>query len=137
MGAPLAPVADRIGHRRALLLSAATLAGSCLLVAAADDFPAFAAAQLAFAVAGALEAGSDSAYLHAFVEARGGSERAYRLCEARAATVKLAGNVAAFAAGGALAAVGPGVPFFAAALLASVAAACAARLPEPPGLSSA
>src|SRR5438477_9672380 len=37
LGVPLAAAADRIGHRRALLISAATLAASCVLVAAADD----------------------------------------------------------------------------------------------------
>jgi hypothetical protein len=124
---PVSALAQRLGTRRTLIGGAVATAAGAVLAAIATDVAMLAIAQIAFAVAAAVDAGADSAYLWTLL-AR--DRDAYRRAEARGAAVKLAGGVAGIALGGALLAWSPAAPFAAAAGFALAAAACALRLPE-------
>jgi hypothetical protein len=128
LGIPLAALADRIGHRRALVLAAVALAVGAAWAALAGSAAAFAGAQIALAAGAALESGADSAYLFERLRGLGADHRAYRRLEARSAAIKLVGNTVGFALGGTLAAAAPSAPFAAGALFAAIAALCAMRL---------
>ena len=121
-GVPLAQLADRWGYRRALVLGAGALAVGAGLASLAGGQGVFIAAQLA------LDTGTDSAYLFQLLGAKGAPLSEYRRQEARSASVKLLGNVAGFAIGGALGAASPVAPFLAGAGFAALAALCASRL---------
>ncbi|HUS65152.1 MAG TPA: MFS transporter [Kofleriaceae bacterium] len=129
-GVPLAQLADRWGYRRALVLGAGALAVGGGLASLAGGQGVFIAAQLALAAGAALDTGTDSAYLFQLLGAKGAPLSEYRRQEARSASVKLLGNVAGFAVGGALAAASPVAPFLAGAGFAALAALCASRLDD-------
>ena len=124
---PVSALAQRIGTRRTLIGGAVATAVGAVLAAIATDVATLAIAQIAFAVAAAVDSGADSAYLWTLLS---DDRAAYRHAEARGAAVKLAGGVAGIALGGALLAWSPAAPFAAAAGFALAAAACALRLPE-------
>ena len=123
---PVSALAARVGTRRTLIGGALAVAIGAALAATSDGVATMAIAQIAFAIAAAVDAGADSAYLWSlYADDRAG----YRRAEARSTAGKLAGGVVGMALGGALLAWSPSAPFAAATLFAVAAAACAARLP--------
>jgi MFS family permease len=124
---PVSALAQRLGTRRTLIGGAVAVAIGAVLAAIARDVTTLAIAQIAFAIAAAVDAGADSAYLWSLL---GSDREVYRRAEAHGAAVKLAGGVVGIGLGGALLAWSPVAPFAAAAGFALAAAACATRLAE-------
>jgi hypothetical protein len=124
---PVSAVAQRIGPRRTLIGGALAVSIGAVLAAGAHDVTTMAIAQIAFAIAAAVDAGADSAYLWTLL---GHDRDAYRRAEARSTAGKLAGGVVGIGLGAVLLRVSPAAPFAAAAVFALAAAACAARLRE-------
>jgi hypothetical protein len=122
---PVSALAQKVGPRAALVGGALAVAVGASLAAVATDVASMAVAQLAFAIAAAVDAGVDSAYLWGLV---GHDRDAYRAAEARSTAGRLAGGVVGISLGGALLVWSPAAPFAAAAVFALAAAACASRL---------
>jgi predicted MFS family arabinose efflux permease len=125
---PTSALAARIGARRAMIGGAITLAIGAVLASISHDIRVLAIAQVAFAIASAVDAGTDSAYLWSML---GHDVDAYRQAEARSTAGKLAGGVTGVVLGGALVAWSPAAPFAVAAVFAIGAALCAVRLADP------
>lgn len=124
---PVGALAQRIGTRRTLIVGGLALTTGAAIAATAADVRAFALAQLAFAIAAAIDAGIDSAYLWSLL---GHDVETYRCIEARSTTGKLAGGLAGVALGGLLVTWSPSAPFAVAAVFALAAVVCASRLPD-------
>jgi hypothetical protein len=124
---PINALATRVGPRRTLIGGALAVAIGAIVAACGRDIGTMAVAQIFFAIAAAVDAGADSAYLWGLLA---GDRDAYRRAEARSTAGKLAGGVVGIALGGALVAWSPAAPFAAAAVFALAAAACAARLED-------
>lgn len=124
---PIAAIAHKLGPRRTLVGGALAVAVGAVVAACGHDVATMAVAQIAFAIAAAVDAGADSAYLWSLL---GHDRDAYRRAEARSTAGKLAGGVVGIALGGALLTLSPAAPFAAAAVFAIAAAACAGKLDD-------
>jgi MFS family permease len=135
MGAelPLGVVADRLGRRSTLILGALANSGACLLYAGGSGFAAYAAAELLFALATALQSGADSALLF---DSYAADDRAHEFARAKGAinAAVLGVATAAFALAGLLVSSDGDatVAYLATGILSLAGAAAALALREPP-----
>jgi len=126
---PTGVFADRFGRRRAMLLGALAMVGSCLLALEADSFATFAIAEAIGALSIALCSGADSAYLYDLLAAHDRAHE-YPERESAASAWHLIGSAVAFAGGGWLASYDLALPYLVTAAVAAVAAVVACTMRE-------
>jgi len=134
---PLGVVADRLGRRTTLLLGALANSCGCALYVWGRGFSMYATAELAFALATALQSGADSALLFDAYAADG---RAHQFARAKGSleAIGLAGATAAFVLAGLLVTADgdPTATYLATGVLSLVGVGAAFALVEPPRTST-
>jgi len=134
---PLGIVADRLGRRTTLLLGALANSCGCALYVWGRGFSMYATAELAFALATALQSGADSALLFDAYAADG---RAHQFARAKGSleAIGLAGATAAFVLAGLLVTADgdPTATYLATGVLSLVGVGAAFALVEPPRTST-
>lgn len=117
---PTGALADRIGRRQSMMAGALALMASCLVAYFADSFGEFVIAEILSAVSMSLCSGADSAYLYDMLHASGRTGEYARL-EAKSSAWHLAGNAAAFLAGGLLGTIDLSLPYMVTAITGGIA----------------
>ncbi len=122
---PSGYLADRIGHRTALLAGTACTTAAWVLYARADGFAGVVVAEIALAIGYACISGADSALLYHALAASGRAGD-YLRWESRSRAAMQVAEAASSAAGGALYAMAPRLPFWLQVPAALAGVACAA-----------
>jgi len=128
---PSGYVADRIGHRTALLAGTACTTAAWVLYARANGFAGVAGAEIVLAIGYACISGADSALLYRALDAQGRAGD-YLRWESRSRAAMQVAEAASSAAGGALYALAPRLPFWLQVPASLVGFACAAGTREAP-----
>lgn len=128
---PSGYLADRVGHRTALLLGAATWLVAWPLYASASSFAGVLAAEVVLGTGLAFTSGADSALLYRALAARDEADR-YLRWESRIHAGRQGAEAASSAAGGLLYALAPRLPFWLQVPVGLASLACTAATREPP-----
>ena len=137
---PSGYLADRVGHRTALLAGTACTTAAWVLYARANGFSGVAVAEVVLAIGYACISGADSALLYRALDA-GGRAGDYLRWESRSRAAMQVAEAASSAAGGALYGLAPRLPFWLQVPTSRAGLACAAgtreapRQPDAPGTS--
>jgi MFS family permease len=126
---PTGALADRVGRKWALAAGSLLMGMGSLLFWHASGMARFAAAQMLLAFGMTLVSGPDSAYLYDRL-AEQGLDEGYRGHEGTATAMKHIGTAVAFAVGGLLGTIDPGLPYLATAGVSLCAALVAVALTE-------
>ncbi|WP_254543272.1 MFS transporter [Halomarina pelagica] len=128
---PTGYVGDRIGRRRALVVSSLAVGAAAAGFGVAEGVGEFLVVYVAWGVAQTFRSGNDSAWLYDTLAA-GGEPEAFARVRGRGLALLLGATSVASIAGGYLYALDPRYPFFATGAINLLSAAVVATVPEPP-----